>query len=402
MENKKYYYGSYDSHRRLESRPIANNLVQIINNTNRGYLDLQAIMDTLRVSDREYLWKVLNDHKDNFRIDERNKRASQLNGTELVNVFTKLTLCETHCRQAADGRNRNCNGRCEALHLCRTFLLCSEDACTFHKSRNCMFGHDFDTPHNAPLLREHNLDRLDDNELRRLFRRPSSRSKTTMPQVCIYYNDIKGKRCANEKCKSLHLCSDYIEDHCFYDCPRNHNLSDKQVKKILDLFGIDSSWREPLLLEHLMRFNNSRRQAGKSDDDISSYKGSEYNTSYIRGATSVSNYTHLKRKRKSSSGEEEDNRMSSSSACPGCTMLQKEVEELKKEVFSLRTDVLELKQKDKKTHSANDSGNSSSERTLSGNPLCMPASSINFIESHEEVGSSQVKRTREDDEFDID
>ncbi|CAL1541027.1 unnamed protein product [Lymnaea stagnalis] len=355
MTSNGRYGGASPSHRSQSKIPTPtltpSVLVKIINDSSHGCLNIKEITDALCIhkpSDQEYLWKVLNNKKDNFIIEEqsKSKRASQLNGSELVYVFTKLTLCETHCRQAGNGHNRHCNGRCEDLHLCRTFLLCTQDACPFSKKRNCMFGHEFYSRHNAPLLEKHNLDRLDDDELRRLFRRPSSRSKTTMPQVCKYYNDVKGKRCANEKCKSLHLCSDFIEDQCFDNCPRNHNLADKRVTKILDLFGIDSSWREPLLLEHLQRYNHTRHQAGSSDDDISSCDGSEYYNSFppsLQGATSVPNLTYVKCHCKSSTSEKEDNRLSHSTVCPGCNKLQQEVDQLKKDMFSLMTDVEELK-----------------------------------------------------------
>ncbi|CAG5136763.1 unnamed protein product, partial [Candidula unifasciata] len=236
-------------------------IVKLINSTEAGRLDLGTLRNFLfrDVDPRsnakfQVIWRHLLQNKENFILSDQLKDAKALSGNETVWVRTVLTLCETHCRRGKDGRNRACDGDCGALHVCRTFLLCSKDACPFNSKKKCMFGHSFATDHNTELLKAHNLYGLSDAELQKLFRRRPSRSANTLPQVCIYYNKADGKKCSKEKCKSLHLCSDFIQQCCEGDCSRNHRFSAPQVQRVLDLYAFDASWSGEMLLEDLRHF----------------------------------------------------------------------------------------------------------------------------------------------------
>ncbi|CAL1541026.1 unnamed protein product [Lymnaea stagnalis] len=394
--NYGYFIPSTPTHSHISIPSI---LVKIINDSTYGTLSLIEIMRKLKLMqypyDSTFIWKILNENRDNFIIDEQSKKSSQLNGKESVWVFTKLTLCDTHCRKGQNGRNQECRRDCGALHLCRTYLLCSQKACPFNNRQNCMFGHKFFSPHNSPLLKMHNLDLLDKNDLRKLFRRPPSRSKTTIPQVCIYYNKVNSTGCSKKKCKSLHLCADFIQRKCPGACSRNHRLSDPQVKNILDLFEIDQSWQDESIFVTLERFYRSRYKASSSDDEASSNASSDHDdlnlSRRIQGAQSVPNLTSVKTfiTNDSSDEKEGDSRLPQSSACQGCSQLQKELNQMKTTIFSLSSDVEELK---KTINRLIETGNTASELTLSGNPVCKPASYISSLGSHGDVRRSSLEK----------
>lgn len=236
-------------------------IVKLINSTEAGRLDLGTVRNFLfrDVDPRsnakfQVVWKHLLQNKENFILSDELKDVRALTGNETVWVRTVLSLCKTHTRRGKDGRNRACDGDCGALHVCRTFLLCSESACPFNSKKKCMFGHNFGTDHNLELLKAHHLYGLNVAELQKLFRRRPSRSANTLPQVCIYYNKADGKKCSREDCKSLHLCSDFIQQNCEGNCSRNHKLSSPQVQRVLNLFAFDSSWSSEMLLEDLRHF----------------------------------------------------------------------------------------------------------------------------------------------------
>lgn len=394
------------------SMPSPSILVKIINDSPQGTLTMKEIMAKLSLMpiplqcDQTSIWRILNENRGNFIINEQSKKCTQLNGNESVWVFTKLTLCKTHCRKGQNGRNKECSGNCGELHLCRTYLLSSQNACPFTTRHNCMFGHKFFSTYNSPLLKTHNLDLLDKNELRKLFRRPPSRSNTTMPQVCIYYNKVNGPGCSNKKCKSLHLCGDFIQRKCLGACSRNHRLSDPKVKNILDLFGIDQSWQDESIIQTLEKFYRPRHRTNSSDDETSSNASNDQNDSnlsrHLRVAQSVPDLTTLKTlcTNDSSDEKEEDSRLSHSTACQGCCALQTELSQMKATIFSLTSDVEELK---KTINRLTESGQATSELTLSGNPVCNPASAINSLASAggDVRRSSLEKEISESDDFDF-
>lgn len=237
-------------------------LVQAMNATEEGRADLRSLrnllfpkVDPLSNAKFQALWKILKENNENFILNDASKQPEALNGNEIVWVRTVLGLCKTHCRKGKDGRNRACDGDCGALHVCRTFLLRSQNDCPFSsKKRKCMFGHSFATEHNVALLKAHNLFGLREAELQKLFRRRPSRCASTLPQVCIYYNKADGKQCKQKNCKSLHICSDFIQEQCTGACSRNHKLTTPQVQQVLELFAIGRSWTPELLLKDLQHF----------------------------------------------------------------------------------------------------------------------------------------------------
>ncbi|KAI8795213.1 protein mono-ADP-ribosyltransferase PARP12 [Biomphalaria glabrata] len=317
---------------------IASKLVKIINSYEHGEVVFDQLFNKhFRRNQQDDIWRVLNNEDRNFTIDNRSSPYG-FHGFEVIRVHTKLALCAFHCRQGRDGRNKKCDGQCGALHLCRTFLLKSNEACHFGRKGKCMFGHDFFSQHNLHLLRENNLDGLNERELRALFQLPLSRCKTTTPQVCKYYNNDRQK-CTNRHCTSLHICSQFILQEQHKNCKKNHSFQDDQVRKTLDLFEIGGKdWRKNEVFEIISRFNGLEQSADGNQEMYSDYSDNESNYSE---RSSFSNYSgsrqiirHLDHDR-------------SQSTCDGCKSLKQELDALKLEmtqkVMSLERDFALLK-----------------------------------------------------------
>lgn len=286
------HHGSHSGSRHERSRSKPRNgqmnsieIVRFINDTETGKIDLRTLrnfmfqnVDPRNNSKFQVVWTMLAGNKDNFVLNDPQKNPTTLNGQEVIWVRTILGLCKTHCRRGKDGRNRACDGDCGALHVCRTFLLLSGNACPYNKKGKCYFGHSFMAEHNVELLKAHNLLGLHDDELQRLFRRRPSRSASTLPELCIYYNNADGKKCSRDSCKALHVCSNFIQQRCEGHCLRNHKFTTPQVSRILDLFAIDrSSWSPEMLMEDLRHFmtarhrNNTGSYGSDDDSDVSEF-----------------------------------------------------------------------------------------------------------------------------------
>ena len=154
---------------------------------------------------------------DNFDLEEK-WRSSK------IKAKTRLELCPSHC-----GKQRNCDGLCHKLHVCKFYLL--SDSCK--TSRRCQYGHDFVSSHNRELLREHYLGELDIEELRNLFKKTKSRCQVTRPPFCKFYSD--GTECRSERsgnCPFLHLCKSYATGRCSSGrrCRKSHDMCHPTVK----------------------------------------------------------------------------------------------------------------------------------------------------------------------------
>ena len=85
-------------------------------------------------------------------------------------------------------------------------------------------------------MRENHLSGLGVEDIRYLLNLPENRSKTTIPEVCKYYNLAVGCRQASTgNCPFLHVCRYYLQGSCQFGkkCSRSHNI-DENVKKNLE------------------------------------------------------------------------------------------------------------------------------------------------------------------------
>jgi len=181
-------------------------------------------MPNARLSERQ-MFDILRNYPNNFTFSK-----NESNDEDIVGAITKLSLCKEHCSKYS-----TCPGLpiCNGLHVCKFYLL--SNSCRFSKSNSsCVYGHDLTSQHNKYLLNQNLMDHLTINELRYLFRTIKSRSKTTLPNICKFYNVSSGCRSdENGKgCPYIHICRHYILDQCRFgkNCKRNHNVNHQQVR----------------------------------------------------------------------------------------------------------------------------------------------------------------------------
>ena len=100
-------------------------------------------------------------------------------GHKMVEIYTGLKLCEEHftkdgCRQG---------GRCDALHICKFFILGS---CRFSDVK-CLYGHNlYLSQNNQRLLRDHMLDLLNVDQIKMVLN-PAKRSKVNSTDIFHIY-----------------------------------------------------------------------------------------------------------------------------------------------------------------------------------------------------------------------
>ncbi|VDI14794.1 poly [ADP-ribose] polymerase 7/11/12/13 [Mytilus galloprovincialis] len=178
-------------------------------------------------------------------------------GSLLIKAKTTLELCPSH-----SGIRRKCDKNCNKLHICKFYLL--SNSCTV-KGNKCRFGHNLKSDYNRILLEYHDLEELDVEELRILFKRPNNRCQVTRPPICKFYNLENG--CSKEVgCKFLHICKPYVTGSCRFGrrCRQNHNIFQPQLKELLVKYGINIAQSARGIVEDLKEcFTDD------SDDDYS-------------------------------------------------------------------------------------------------------------------------------------
>ncbi|XP_069111217.1 protein mono-ADP-ribosyltransferase PARP12-like isoform X1 [Argopecten irradians] len=178
-----------------------------------------------------------------FRSYPNNFLITRKEGTNLdvIQAVSKLGLCSEHCT-----RKTACMGFpvCDKLHICKFYLL--SNSCRFSKIQEgtCMFGHDLTTQHNRSVLQQQWLSHLTVQELRYLFQSSESRTESTLPHICKFYN-VGAAGCRNITqgipCPYLHICRHYVMSQCKFGqgCKRNHDINNTHVREILAKHGIN-------------------------------------------------------------------------------------------------------------------------------------------------------------------
>ncbi|XP_018621479.1 protein mono-ADP-ribosyltransferase PARP12-like [Scleropages formosus] len=150
-----------------------------------------------------------------------------LSGKTVAIARTRVKLCKA----------RDCDS-CNNLHLCKFYLY--GDCRNSRGRRRCRFCHDLNSEHNAAVLRSHDLQDLEREELCTLLLQNDS---TLLPPVCVSYNEGSGQfgRCPEqENCRRLHICDKYIRGTCGAgaDCPRAHDFFEPHPLNTLRERGI--------------------------------------------------------------------------------------------------------------------------------------------------------------------
>lgn len=190
--------------------------------------------------------------------------AAAAEETVLVVATSSLRLCLEH--------GAGCRGGCGRLHLCKYHL---KGVCRNQQARKeCKFVHDFYSPHNHSVLRQHGLDSTFSNdELRQLL---LQNDPTLLPEVCLHYNKGDGPygSCTFKKmCTKLHVCQYFLRGQCRFgsSCKRSHDFSKPECCEKLERQGMSSDiiQKLPSIYRNMYAIQNSKGSKHDTEDNKS-------------------------------------------------------------------------------------------------------------------------------------
>lgn len=223
MQNK--YKGKTKAPNQEASKPVhAQALVKALAMFEGQMADSEVISRQIESSVEE-VEKVVRQRKDIF--------AHMRDGSKMmVELVPNIKLCSHYLSE----NGCTARGSCQALHLCRNFIMTRCDL-----GPSCTYGHKFDTNHNNSILSKLYLDLIKTHNLLLIVRKVCRGNAP--PRVCGFYSTEAG--CRNKDyCRFLHICKDYVmnDGKCSAkNCPFNHQLTNKQCKTVLSQHGMSTN-----------------------------------------------------------------------------------------------------------------------------------------------------------------
>ena len=145
--------------------------------------------------------------------------------TQVDAFSTKARLCLSYNNSYYGECNRE---NCSYLHVCREYVT---DSC--NNGATCPRNHHFHDERERALLSTIKLDKLTDEQLRKLV-------LSSTPQICVEYNN--GSCDLGESCSKIHMCRENLKK-CFtrgYGCDLLHEeaMNIEHTKAILERFQL--------------------------------------------------------------------------------------------------------------------------------------------------------------------
>ena len=145
--------------------------------------------------------------------------------TQVDAFSTKARLCLSYNNSYYGECNR---GNCSYLHVCREYIT---DSCS--NGATCPRNHHFQDERERALLSKIKLDKLTDEQLRKLV-------LSSTPQICVEYNH--GLCDLAESCSKIHMCREHLKK-CFrrgYGCDLLHEeaMNTEHTQAILERFQL--------------------------------------------------------------------------------------------------------------------------------------------------------------------
>ena len=162
----------------------------------------------------------------------RNKKGSFLITEDDHGKITQVDAFSTKarlCLSYNNSHNGECTrGNCSYLHVCREYIT---DSCS--NGATCPRNHHFQDERERALLSKIKLDKLTDEQLRKLV-------LSSTPQICVEYNN--GLCDLAESCSKIHMCREHLKK-CFrrgYGCDLLHEeaMNTEHTQAILERFQL--------------------------------------------------------------------------------------------------------------------------------------------------------------------
>ena len=168
------------------------------------------------------------------------ERERRVCGPTMVKAVTKLEICESYSKEKA------CllGNMCPKLHVCKPHAFAQK--CV---GKGCPFGHDLRNEHNLPLMKNHCLDVLTNDQVQKLLLQNYIRENF---RPCTKHSTKEGCK-FKDQCKWVHVCKYFIQNRCTAQgqCPRSHDLMGSQPRYLLDKHGIDVEKHQDLVVQEL-------------------------------------------------------------------------------------------------------------------------------------------------------
>ena len=213
-----------------------------------GAANLKKIQQRFNASpDLKY---ILEAHNSLFFISKINKY------NWMVRAKLDVELCLLYLKG-------NCDGSCESLHICKSFLLSGEKFC----KQPCKngFSHNIKDSHNEAVLSSYKLGHYDIGLLRSSF-----------PRLCDSFQE-SGK-CNKLFCGYLHLCRFFVQGKCPKECQFAarvgllkqdvHGLTSPHNLRVFSSFDLRERKREVLLANVLFHSEQREISSGKSTNEF--------------------------------------------------------------------------------------------------------------------------------------
>ncbi|XP_028602940.2 protein mono-ADP-ribosyltransferase PARP12-like [Podarcis muralis] len=207
-----------------------------------------------------------------FTVVTREEAPSAAEGGGEEDGDAQVVVATTGARLCPEHGSGKCQGDCRQLHVCRYFV---GGGCRNLDGRKpCKFIHDFHSPHNLPVLKEHGLESLKDDELCQLLLQNDS---SLLPEICPYYNKGGGPygSCTFKKiCVKLHICQYYLQGECRFGstCKRSHDIANSECYEKLEKRGMSHATitKIPLIYRNAYDIKNSSTASTSRERKLSS------------------------------------------------------------------------------------------------------------------------------------
>ncbi|KAG8438725.1 hypothetical protein GDO86_005063 [Hymenochirus boettgeri] len=150
---------------------------------------------------------------------------------------------------------------CGSLHLCRRYL---QGQCYRNRRNPCRFSHDVSSVHNRAVLKAHDVNCLNDDELKILL---LQNDHSLLPEICWKY--LQSTCDEKNGCRRLHVCGFYTRGECNrHSCKHSHNLLESSADLPLRNSRLSTTSIENFQMLCVIKCNEVRQALKKEARDV--------------------------------------------------------------------------------------------------------------------------------------